>query len=261
MHYKKGKFPFWKLRSKNISSRDKVFLIRAGIHGEEISGPLTILNNVNRIFDRAHKKGWKLIIYPLDNPSGFELEKRYNIDNDKGEYGNNNYLRYLLPRGRWTDALKEGETYEKWSWSLPRAKHLPLETKLSQKLLKKDPLKQVVAFLDLHQDYLSSKLGPLAYQYSYGNTIIYAKIIKKIEQFLLLAKRRKISDGYELSGDAGALKSDNLGFLERHDGSLGDLMFHLGVEKNITVETSGKTALKTAIKVNLLWIYGLMDLK
>jgi len=177
LKYKAGIFPFWKIKSKTIKPKDKVFLIRAGIHGEEIAGPLTILNNINKILDIVEKANIKFIIYPLDNPSGFENGKRYNIDNDKGENGNNDYVCYKLKNGKFSDELKNIADYKTWYWSSQKIKNLPLETKLSHKLLKKDPLNQVVAFLDLHQDYISQNVPALAYQYTFGDLKKYKSII------------------------------------------------------------------------------------
>jgi len=270
LKYKAGTFPYWKIKSKDIKSKDKIFLIRAGIHGEEIAGPLTILNNISRILDMGKKFGIKFIIYPLDNPSGFTKGRRYNIDNNKGEAGNNDYVRYQLKNGKLSDELKNIRDYKKWYWSSAKTKKLPLENKLSQQLLKKDPLKQVVVFLDLHQDYITKGVPALAYHYSFGDLKKYHNIVKKIVKIIPLYKNTAIGAGFNMvlnskgeavqTVDESAPTSDKNGFVVRHDGSLGDLMYRLGVKNNVTVETTGITPMKKAIDVNMIWILGMFDL-
>ena len=270
LKYKAGTFSFWKIKSKNIKLKDKVFLIRAGIHGEEIAGPLTILNNINKILDIGKKTNIKFIIYPLDNPSGFENGKRYNIDNDKGEAGNNDYIRYKLKNGKFSDELKNVADYKNWYWSSQKTKNLPLETKFSQKLIKKDPLKQVVAFLDLHQDYITQNVPALAYNYSFGDLKKYKSIIKKVSKIIPIYKNTIIGAGFNMTlnskgeaiqtVDEYAPKSDENGFVIRHDGSLGDLFYRLGVENSVTVETTGVTTMKKAMEINMIWIKGVFNL-
>ena len=67
--YKAGLFELLKIQSKNISPKDKVILITAGIHGEEVAGPLSLLTYMDKIVDLIHTNGYKTIIYPLNNPS------------------------------------------------------------------------------------------------------------------------------------------------------------------------------------------------
>jgi succinylglutamate desuccinylase len=63
-------YDFFRIASRGIKRNDRIMLMRAGIHGDEVAGPLTIIQYFNRIFDYAHKRGVKLIIYPLGNPAG-----------------------------------------------------------------------------------------------------------------------------------------------------------------------------------------------
>ncbi len=233
-------------------------MICAGSHGEEISGPLTILKYGNKIIDYAHKNGLKVIIYPLLNPSGFEFGSRYNIDKDEGEAGNNDFLRYELEDGKIIDDLKNRNVFKKWYWSSDKKFKikLPQETRLLHRLLKKDPLKQVVAAIDLHQDYITKTRISAAYHYAYGKLEIYNNIIKKLQEILPILKNKNIGAGY----DDDALKSDKNGSIVRYDGSWPDLMYRLGTKHCVTVETTGKTPINIACKVNLIWIFGIIDL-
>jgi hypothetical protein len=54
--------------------------------------------------------------------------------------------------------------------------------------------------------------------------------------------------------------SQPYGFIRRHDGTLSDLLFRLGVRHSIAAETTGATPMTDAIEVNRLWIEGLFEL-
>ncbi|MEI6627769.1 MAG: succinylglutamate desuccinylase/aspartoacylase family protein [bacterium] len=270
--YKNKKSVFYRVASKNIFSDDRVILIRAGIHGDEISGPLTFLHHINEILDYIHVHGLKVIIYPLGNPTGFESGRRYNIDNDRGVSGNNDFLRYELADGKLTDDLRSKNEFKKWYWSSDsklRIK-LPKETRLMHRLLKKDPLKQIVACLDLHQDYITPVKKAHAYSYAYGDFLTQADIIKKVNKVVPVWKNTKICAGFNMSinslGKAvqcsltnESMRSDKNGNIIRFDGVLTDLLYRLGVKCAVTVETTGATPLDKAEKVNLLWIFGVVD--
>ena len=258
LHYKGGNYDFLRIASKSINSQDNVILICAGIHGEETAGPLTILNFINEIVDYIHQNNLKCVIYPLINPSGFKNCTRYNIDNDRGEYGNNDFLRYEIKKGILVDDLTKSKngSFKKWYWSSDKklGLKLPQETVLMHKVLKNDPLSKVIAVLDLHQDYISDAPSA-AYQYTFGDNSVYNDIINKIKKIIPLYKNKNIE-----AGEASPIRSDNQGFIKRHDGSLTDLVYRLGVKHCITVETTGKTPLKTAQEVNLIWIFGVVDI-
>lgn len=257
LQYKKNKYDFLKIASKEINANDKMVLIRAGIHGDEVAGPLTILKNINEIIECIHKNNLKVIFYPLGNPSGFEMGKRYNIDDDKGECGNNDFLRYRLEDRSLVDDLGDKNNFKKWLWSSDKSLSikLPKETVLMHKLLKKEPISQIVAVIDLHQDYITPGAPPAAYQYVFGDTSIYKKILQEIKKILPLYKNRKID-----AGQASPIMSDEEGFVVRHDGTLPDLMYRLGIKYCVTVETTGSTPINIACKINLFWIYGIIEI-
>ena len=252
-------YPFPKIVSADIKPHDEIILIRAGIHGEEIAGPLTILDHINEIIDYIHGSGLKLILYPLGNPSGFENGLRYNIDGDVGQGGNNDFLRYELSDGRIVDELLEGDDFVRWYWSSDKRLliTLPAETQLMHKLLRQDPQKQISACIDLHQDYYMNEAKPAAYHYAFGDLERYNSIVSAIERIVPLLKHHVVASGYR-SGLGG--ESDARGFIVRHDGTLTDLFCRFGTRHCITVETIGATLLDVAKEVNLIWIFGIADI-
>lgn len=70
-------------------------------------------------------------------------------------------------------------------------------------------------------------------------------------------KRTVVLSGY---ANGKGVKSDANGFIVRHDGSLTDLLWRIGVRHCITVETTGATSLDRACAVNLAWIFGISDI-
>lgn len=280
LHYDTGRgtadYPYYKIFSNDIGQNDPIVLIRACIHGgEEPAGALTIMEHAGEIFDYAHERGVKLIIFPLDNPSGFERGLHYNMENDLGEGGNNDFIRHELFDGRVTgDIVNEGG-YKGWCWaSDPELGiHLPKETAILHAELKKLPLERVNAVLDIHQDQDLSVPG--AYHYAFGDKSAYRPIVEKIEKetriFKNIHKDRDpsvIAPGFVeetvvggvLVPDTSDPVTDDLGFIEQHDCSLTDLFFHLGARHSITVETIAVTPLEVCDRVNMIWIRGLIDL-
>jgi hypothetical protein len=258
LKYKKRVFDFVRISSKKINPTDKIILIRAGVHGEEIAGPLTFFNFINEIIEKIHEAGLKFIFYPLVNPSGFETGKRFNIDDDEGMYGNDDFLYYELKDGSIVDGLhKKIKDFVKWHWSSNKEfkSIFPYETAVMHKFIKADPLSQVKSFIDLHQDYLIEDAGPVAYHYSFGDFSVYKNIVKKIEKIVPIYKNKKIDIGNE-----SFVKTNDNGFATRHDGTLSDLLYRLGVKYCVVAETTGKTPLEKAMQVNMEWIDGIIDL-
>jgi hypothetical protein len=272
IHYQHGKYPFYRIASKEIRPEDRVLLIQAGLHGDEVAGPMTLAHRLDEIIDLAHKSGLKVIIYPLANPSGYSKRTRYNADNDRGSVGNADFLRYELADGSFVDDIGRGKPHKGWRWSsqVPQVA-LPKETQLIHALLQKEPLSQVVALLDLHQDYLTPGAPPAAYHYSFGRREVYRPIVRAISKLVPVWRRRAIGAGFGVSIDdhgriregapaEQAQRSDAQGFIVRHDGSLPDLFYRMGVPLAVTAETTGATPLKVAEEVNMAWIRGLVDL-
>ncbi|MEK7084281.1 MAG: succinylglutamate desuccinylase/aspartoacylase family protein [Patescibacteria group bacterium] len=267
-------YDFVKIQSHPIADADPILLIRAGIHGDEIAGPLTIMNHVGEIIDYAHARGVKLVIFPLDNPSGFERNMRYNMEGDFGNGGNNDFIRYELENGDIVDDLGTGNAFKCWHWAsdLPIGNTLPKETAMLHAELKKLPLSRVKAVIDLHQDnYIRF---PGAYHYAYGDVSAYRKIVEDIRTIVPVFINEHIDSGYlngpsyrpeQPQGDTIVVDpfdpvTDDLGFIIRHDCTLPDLFWRLGTKHCITVETTAVTPPEISDAVNMVWIRGLIDL-
>ena len=164
-------YPLPRLASPAPLPGGPLLLLTAGIHGDERAGPLSILEHLEAIARRARERGVGLIVYPLCNPSGFEAGTRYNIDGDRGELGNNDFLRYELPDGRLVGDIGRGRTFSRWRWSSDPDldARLPAETVLLHALLRREPLERVGAAIDLHQDRITPAARPLAYDYAFGD--------------------------------------------------------------------------------------------
>ena len=250
-------YDFFRIASKGIKRNDKIMLIRAGIHGDEVAGPLTIIQYFNRIFDYAHKRGVKLIIYPLGNPAGFDARQRYNPDYRDGSGANNDFIFYERENGNLTGDIGRGGKFKRWYWSSDRRLNhdLPAETELMHNLLRHDPLESLVASLDLHQDYISPFNREAAYHYAFGDLSVYDRIVDTVHKTVPVIANRMIS-----AGQSSGMRTNSKGFIVRHDGTLGDLLHRLGVKYCVAPETTGKTPLDKACLVNWEWIKGLINL-
>ena len=257
LKHQRAGYDFFRIVSRHPQPNDRFMLIRAGIHGDEVAGPLTIIRYFNRIVDYAHKRGIKLIIYPLGNPAGFDARQRYNTDDSEGAGFNNDFVRYELENGDRVDDIGRRTKFRRWYWSSDRRLDLklPAETQLMHDLLRRDPLENIVAALDLHQDNITRIDRAGAYHYSFGDLSVYSRIVEAIHKTVPVLANRVIR-----AGQSSGMRTDKEGFIVRHDGTLGDLLVRLGVRYPVTAETTGKTPIDTACRVNWLWIKGLIDL-
>ncbi|HYE59844.1 MAG TPA: succinylglutamate desuccinylase/aspartoacylase family protein [Candidatus Kapabacteria bacterium] len=268
-------YPYYKVSSADIRPTDKILLIRATIHGDETAGAMTIMRHVAALFDYAHAHNVKLIIFPLDNPSGFEHNTRYNIEEGKGDGGNNDFIRYELEDGSIVGDIGTSEHFKTWRWASDPDLHvhLPKETAMLHAELKKLPLTAIRGVLDIHQD--NYIIFPGAYHYAYGDKERYRPIVDAIERVTTVFKGEHIDSGYlngpsyhaEIPDSQGNIipdefdpVTDSLGFIDRHDCTLPDLFFHLGADHCITVETTTKLTPEQCDEINIIWVKGLVDL-
>ena len=258
LNYKTAVFDFFKIRPETLDPKKKFLLLRAGIHGEEVSGPLTILKKINEILDYAEKTGVGVIVYPLGNPSGFEKRRRFGLGNKKGYLMCNDFVRYRKKDGELVSDLEGSDEFKKWYWTSDPSLNTRMsrENKFMHQLLKNDPLGQIKGVLDLHQDYITPNIGPAAYHYAFGQLSAFRPIVEKIKEQVPVLAEMKIGAGE--NGDG--MKSDENGFIVRHDGTLPDLFWRLGAKYCVTAETTGATPLAKAIEVNMIWILGMMDM-
>lgn len=255
-------YPYRVIRSREIGDTDRIVMIRAGIHGEEIAGPLTLLWHGLRSVDRIHAAGLKVIMVPLANPYGFEHGERHS---ERGPRGNDDAICYVLRDGSVVDDLGSGSNFQTWFWSHRgpadrpwNASDLPAETRMWLELFQHEWEEhpwQFVAFLDLHQDYfIKGRSG--AYHYAFGDLARYERIATEIEKIVPLCKHEAIGSG--CNGEP--LPTNDRGFIVRHDGSTMDAAHHLGIPHAVTVETLGATPLADACRANMVWINGIIDL-
>ena len=266
-----GTWDFLRIASADIAPGDPVMVIRATIHGDEIAGALTVLNYLDELVDHAHARGVRLVVYPLGNPSGFDLGVRYNADHRMGE-GNNDFLRYVMADGSIQGDLLNGKPFTGWRWAddPELGIDLPAEARLMLDLVRKDPVDQVVAAFDLHQDYVTEGLGPCTYQYAFGDLSRYDDILTRVHEVVPPLA------GFDMAGGFGeqidehgnvlprdpdnAVRSDAKGFIVRYDGTFSDYYQRIGVPHSIATETSGATPMEDACRVNWIWLTGVIDL-
>jgi hypothetical protein len=268
--YRAGTWELLRIASTDVSPHDKVVVVRATIHGDEISGALSILNYFDELVDYAHQRGLKLILYPLGNPSGFDRRLRYNVDHHMGD-GNNDFLRYVMDDGSIESDLGPGKPSTPWTIANDPALgiDLPEESRVMLELVQRDPLSQVVAAFDWHQD-LVTDLPMCAYHYAYGDLARYDEIAARIAEVVPLLAGYDMAGGFgEQIDDQGrlvpltdgvAVRSDANGFIVRHDGSFSDFYQHIGAAHSVATETTGATPMKQACLVNWIWFTGVVDL-
>lgn len=253
--YRCGRFDLLRVASSEIARTDKVLFVLSGLHGDERAGPLSILKFLDEITQRAHTLGVKLVVYPLANPSGFDAGTRYNGDHDSGAEGNGDFLRDV-----------DGG----WRWSIDVDDRLPVETVALGRLLKeREPRAQIRAVLDLHQDCLTSDLGAAAYHYAFGDLGAYQTIVDELRAVVPVLANTEIGAGFGVqidergnvvraTGDEAPPRTDENGFIVRHDGSIVDLAFREGVPFAVAAETTGATPIDVACEVNRRWLHGLL---
>ena len=71
---------------------------------------------------------------------------------------------------------------------------------------------------------------------------------------------RDRSDERGGSSAEAAMRSDDRGFIVRHDGSFSDFFQLVGAAHSIAPETSGTTPMAQAMQVNRIWLTGIIDL-
>jgi hypothetical protein len=269
--YATGSWDFYRIASRDIGADDKVVVVRATIHGDETAGALTVLNYLDELVDHAHERGVGLILYPLGNPSGFDLGIRYNADHHVGE-GNNDFIRYVMEDGSIQSDLLDGKPFESWVYADDPDVDvdLPVEARLMLDLARRDPLGQLVAAFDLHQDHVTEGLPARTYQYAFGDLSRYAGIVARVHEVVPPLADFDMAAGFGEQIDEhgnvlprepdNAVRSDHDGFIVRHDGTFSDFYQRIGVPHSIATETTGATPMEDACRVNWIWLTGVIDL-
>jgi predicted deacylase len=233
-----GDVPHQLLTARTDGAR--TLLITAGFHGDEVAGPLTLLEHLPGIVAHARRVDVGLRIFPCLNPSGFTDRTRYNRS---GESPNNDFLRYEVSPGRWLDILPAGATFVRWVLH----REGPKETRALMAALEEAPTPD--AALDIHQDPWLE--GACAYAYTFGPRESYLPLVRATEKHLAVARGRQVDEDVRTDAD---------GLIELHDGSVTDYLFRRGVPWAAALETTTRTPLPLSHEVNLTWIHGFIDL-
>jgi hypothetical protein len=215
-------------------------VITAGFHGDEVAGPLTLLEHLPVIVEHARRREVGLRIYPCLNPSGFTDGTRYNRS---GESPNNDFMRYEVEPGRWYDVLPSGMSVLRWTVF----RDSPKETRALLAELEVAPRPD--AALDIHQDPWLG--GECSYAYTFGPRAAYLPLVRGTEARLPVARSREVDEDVHTDAD---------GLIELHDGSVTDYLFRRGVPFAAALETTTATPLDVCHEVNLTWIRGFIDL-
>lgn len=215
-------------------------VLTAGFHGEEPSGPLTLVHRLPEVLELARSHDVGLDVFPCINPSGFEGGHRYNAS---GEQPNNDFLRYEVAPGEWKDQLEAGASFLRWQ----RFDAGPKETRALRSALAALPLPD--AALDLHQDAYTE--GDLTYAYVFGDDAPYLPMVEAAGRWMPIGADTEVD---------GPLRTNVHGLVRDHDGSVTDWYQRRGVPFTATLETTTHTPQEVTEEVNLAWIRGFIGL-
>lgn len=261
-------YPTMRIAPKDERQYESLLLLISGFHGEEKEGPLTLSDYFDEIYGYADKHGVGVIMYPCVNPSGFDYGRRYSFEYDPSKHrGNNDFLRYVFNDGSIGSGLLRKQSFKKWyiasnSYILNLLKNLPedehyellKDTLLLHKAIYRDLSvfkDRIIAFVDLHQDFiLDVSSQPYSYIYTFGDTIPYLATIAEVGHLVPILRNHRINSGF--SDDD--FYSDKHGVLMRHEGTIEDYMYRMGIPHVICVETTGAVTSRVARDVNRLWI-------
>jgi hypothetical protein len=221
-------------------------LISGGFHGDEKAGPLTLLDHAAEIIAYARARDVGLRIFPCINPSGFEAHTRYNLS---GEAPNNDFLHYEVAPGVWKGELRQGESFLRCEPTRAVAK----ETAAFRAALGAGYVPD--AALDLHQDNFIH--GALFYVYLFGHRPSYRPLLARSGSLIPTLRSSMVDSGHEPGTEVYA---DAEGAIECHDGSITDYFHRAGSPFTAAVETTTETPAEAADTINLIWIYGFIDL-
>lgn len=215
-------------------------VITSGFHGEEPSGPLTLMRRLPEVLAFARERDVALDVFPCINPSGFEAGTRYNRS---GEKPNNDFLRYEVSPGVWKDQLAEGEAFLRWTLHDGG----PKETQALRSALYALPVPD--AALDIHQDnYIS---GSLTYAYVFGDSGPYLPLMDAASRHARVAASLTVDEHHRTDGE---------GLIRHHDGSVTDYYRRRGVPYTAALETTTRTPPEASEAVNLIWLRGFIEL-
>ncbi len=218
----------------------RTLLVTAGFHGDEVAGPLTLLEHLPELVDHARARDVALCIYPCLNPSGFTDGTRYNRSQ---EAPNNDFLRYELAPGVWVGELTRQQAFLRHEVFTGG----PKETQALRAELERAPAPD--AALDLHQDPWLG--GALTYAYVFGPVAPYLPLVEGSARHMDVARGQQVDDD---------VHTDEHGLIDLPDGSVTDYLRRRGVPHTAALETTTAAPLPACHRVNLVWLKGFVDL-
>lgn len=234
-----GRFPVFRLEV-TASPQAPLVVVTSGFHGEERSGPLTLVERFHRFAARAREKDVRLVVFPCVNPSGFVTGERYNAS---GEKPNNDFLRYEVRPGEWKGELMTDEPFLRYELF----RQSPKETRAL--LPELEALPTPVAMLDVHQDNYAP--GGLVYAYTFGPKPPYLELLKRSLAWAQLGAHMPVDEHRKVGPD---------GLIEFCDGSVTDYFFRRGTRYIATLETTTTLPLEVTREVDTLWVEGFIEL-
>jgi len=177
---------------------------------------------------------------------GFEAHTRYNLS---GEKPNNDFLQFEVAPGTWRGELRQGQSHLRCEPSRPAAK----ETVALRAALARQSVPE--AALDLHQDNFIH--GSLFYVYLFGDRASYRPLLARSGAQIPILRSSIVDSGHEPGTDVLA---DDEGTIECFDGSITDHYQRAGSRYTAAVETTTETPAALSDAINLIWIYGFIDL-
>ncbi len=250
---------YWRLSSRNLESKKKIVAMTVAPHGEEQAGELAAAQHAVEWFELCEEDDIGGILYFCTDPCAFDYRRRRRIGDRRM---NNDFVRYRISEKDWVDDLGASKEFLEWKWSADSF-DIPAEPRLLAQDLRTLPLEKIRGAVDLHQDYFKLFHGKArSYAYVFGKG--YNSIVRKVEKVVPIARNTLIG-----SGQSSASKTNEYGLIvDRSDGSVSDLFYRLNKELKdeqgrtyvACVETSRDTPVEDAIKVNDIWVKGIIGL-
>lgn len=225
-----GPYPMWYVSNHGSHTNHPRLLITAGFHGEEIAGPIALIQWLE-LFDPNLYKKVNLSFIPIVNPIGFNKRKRYNDKNEKTNCG----------------------------FCHPESGDRPSQEGII--LLKNAQLLRAASrhgFLSLHEDVTTDKFYLYTFEREQEPTNFTYVIRDVLGSFFTTPLH-----GETVTTDTNGGKStvvENGIVYKLCDGSFEDFLFHEGTLRAVVTETPGMCSLNTRIRANATIITEFIEL-
>jgi hypothetical protein len=203
----------------------------AGMHGEEIAGPLSIIKWLEE-FDPQLFYSFNLSFIPIINPVAYQLGRRYNLKNEKSNCG------FYNTKASGDKPSEEG---------IILLKNLPLLKACSRD-----------GFLSLHEDITSSKY----YVYTFERTDAPGRFTNEMRNTLAGFFTDPLDNELvtvDALGGHGVMVNNGIVY-KLEDGSLEHWLFTEGTVRVAVTETPGKFKLNERVKASMALIGKFIEL-